>query len=91
MESLKFVNETKRVALETQMISQELMHKTGMRTGRTIASFNYRIPVELSSSQLYTLALSYLVTNEDEKAAQILTSLMSFHFGTLGHLCFNTC
>ncbi len=76
-ESLKFAKDSKLAAQETQILSKGLMQETGMRIGRTIASFNFRIPTELSPAQLYTLGLSYLVAHEDEKAAAILTSLMS--------------
>ncbi len=74
---LKFSKDSELAAQETQILSKGLLQETGMKTGRTIASFNYRIPTELSPTQLYTLGLSYLVAREDEKAAAILTSLMS--------------
>ncbi len=76
-EAFKFEEEAKFGALQTKVLAKRLSQETGVRTGRTIASVNYKIPTELSSPQLYTLGLSYFLSQEDEKAAVVLTSLMS--------------
>lgn len=76
-EALKFAKETKSAAHETKVFSKRLSQETGLQTGRTIASFNYKVPTDLNPSQLYTLSLSFLLGHEEEKAAVILESLMS--------------
>jgi hypothetical protein len=76
-EALKFAKESKSAADETRAFAKRLSQDTGVRTGRSIASFNYKIPTDLSAAQLYTLGMSYFLAHDDEKAAVILSSLIS--------------
>jgi hypothetical protein len=56
---------------------RRLAAETRTNIGRTLASIDYRIPEHLLPSQLYTLAVSYLHSRDNEKAVKILSHLMS--------------
>ena len=62
----------------TTQTGARLSQETGSRIGRTIASFDYRIPDQLPPSQLYALGVSYFKAGENEKAAAILSTLATF-------------
>ena len=74
-ESLQFSCEAKRSEQSTQHSALRLKAETGAEMGRTLASVHYTPPSNLLPKQLFTLAVSYFKTREDEKAAVIFTYL----------------
>jgi tetratricopeptide (TPR) repeat protein len=75
VETLQFDCHQKRAAENTKTYELKLDPQTGSRVGRTLASIGYRIPDQLSADQLYVLGVSYFKSEENEKAAAILTFL----------------
>ncbi len=59
----------------TKEFELKLSRETGAKVGRSLSSINYQAPSQLFPSQLYTLALAYVVAREDEKAVVLLTLL----------------
>ena len=74
-ESLKFSCSANGSKKQTRKTSMRLAQETGERVGRTLASISYRPPTHLLPREMYTLGVSYLKGQEDEKAAVILTFL----------------
>ncbi len=60
---------------KTKNIESTLTKDTGTKIGRTLATIAYKPPTNLFPDQLYTLAVSYFKSHDDEKAAVILTYL----------------
>lgn len=75
VETLEFSCQAKNADVSTEQNGTRLSHETGTKIGRTIASFNYRVPEQLPPSQLYALGVSYFKAGENEKAAAILSTL----------------
>ncbi len=77
LETLKFKKETEHAVEGTQRFNKHLKQETGTEVGRNLASISYKVPHDLTSPQLYTLGLTYLKAEEDEKAAVIFSALIS--------------
>ena len=76
-ETLQFGCQARNAEHTTRHYSAKLSQETGSKVGRTLASFTYRIPEQLSPSQLYSLGVSYFKSNDHEKAAAIFSYLVS--------------
>jgi tetratricopeptide (TPR) repeat protein len=78
VEEFRFGCGVQAAADHSKKTEQKLIHQTGTRIGRTLASIQYQPPTHLLPAQLYTLAVSYFRAAEYEKAAVILTYLTEF-------------
>jgi len=75
LESLQYSHNAKAADKNTKEFELKLSKETGAKVGRSLSSINYQVPAKLFASQLYTLALAYVVAREDEKAVVLLTHL----------------
>jgi hypothetical protein len=74
IETIKYSSSTKAAQLNTEDFELRLSKETGAKVGRSLSGINYQAP-QMFPSQLYTLALAYVVARDDEKAAVLLTLL----------------
>ncbi|MEK6706708.1 MAG: hypothetical protein AABZ06_13065 [Bdellovibrionota bacterium] len=75
VEALQFGCRSSSADQVTKKNAASLEAETGSRTGRNLASIEYRPPSHLLPNQLYTLGLSYFQSRDDEKAAVIFMLL----------------
>ncbi len=75
LETLRFAKKSEEGKQVTSLKERKLSEETGSKSGRTLASLEYKAPTELLPMQLYTLGVSYFKAREDEKAAVLFTTL----------------
>ncbi len=77
LEVARFDCRTTEGQKSTERYALQMTKDAGSRVGRTLDSIAYKPPTHLLPGQLYVLAMAYLKSHEDEKAAVILTALTS--------------
>jgi leucyl aminopeptidase len=75
LENARYDCNAKAAKANTKEFELKLSRETGAKVGRSLSGINYQAPPQLFPSQLYTLALAYIVAREDEKAVVLLTLL----------------
>ncbi|MEO5969052.1 MAG: hypothetical protein ABIQ95_03925 [Bdellovibrionia bacterium] len=75
LENARYDCNAKAAKENTKEFELKLSRETGAKVGRSLSGINYQAPPQLFPSQLYTLAMAYIVAREDEKAVVLLTLL----------------
>lgn len=76
-ETTRFEQKTDEGHKLTRQKEISLSHETGDKLGRTMASVSYQVPHHLDHDQLYSLAMGYFQSKENEKAAVIFSFLLA--------------
>jgi hypothetical protein len=68
------LNEGEKIVRQKEI---KLSQETGDKVGRVLSSITYELPKNLDEDQLYTLAQGYFQSHDNEKAAVIMSHLLS--------------
>ncbi len=77
IEKLKLECSSQVAQARTKKVSDTLGQETGTEIGRTLETIDYRAPTQLLPAQLHVLAITYFKAKDYERAAVLLTHLLT--------------